>query len=324
MIRYDRICKTYTRGLFRKRSAKPALEGFSLSLGEGCFGLLGVNGAGKTTAIKIAATLLTPTSGSAKVLGLDPVSEAKVLRRRIGMITGSDRMHYFRLTARENLAYFAALYGLSGRRADVRISEVLEIVDLPDDGKRVEEYSRGMRQRLAIARGLLHDPDVLFLDEPTLGLDVQIAAQIRAFLKDRVSSRPGRAMILTSHALADIENLCPRIGILEAGRLIFEGSPADLSASLGLLPLHRVECVMPAAGVVHQDTVRDSIPEEVRHSAEIQPFEGGKLVISIRSASEAGIPLIAMLSTRGFRDIAYRREEPRLEDAVLTLARQGV
>ena len=168
--------RTYrtTTGTFRRRSLEvEAVRGISFDVAEGeLFGLLGPNGAGKTTTIKMLITLLIPTSGTARVLGHDVVEHAQQVRRQVGYVFGGERGLYERLSAYDNLRYFSELYGVPARDQTRRINELLELVGLKGREKeRVEGYSRGMRQRLHIARGLVHDPPVLFLDEPTIGLD---------------------------------------------------------------------------------------------------------------------------------------------------------
>ena len=176
--------RTYrtTTGTFRRRSLEvEAVRGVSFAIEEGeLFGLLGPNGAGKTTTIKMLITLLIPTSGQARVLGHDVVEDARWVRKRIGYVFGGDRGLYERLSALDNLRYFAELYGVAPKRQRARIGELLELVGLEGREKeRVEGYSRGMRQRLHIARGLLHDPPVIFLDEPTIGVDPVGARELR-------------------------------------------------------------------------------------------------------------------------------------------------
>lgn len=207
-----------------------AVEGLDLAVGQGeLLGLLGPNGAGKTTTIKMLTTLLLPTSGTATVLGLDVVKQTAMVRSKIGVVFGGDRGLYDRLSARDNLRYFAELYGVPPKRQAQRIGELLEQVGLDErQADRVEGYSRGMKQRLHIARGLLHDPAVLFLDEPTIGLDPLAARELRrtvAALRDA-----GRTIVLTTHYMFEADELCDKIGIMDRGRLLTLDDPSSLKA----------------------------------------------------------------------------------------------
>jgi ABC-2 type transport system ATP-binding protein len=215
----------------RERVETLAVNGVSLDVGVGeTFGLIGPNGAGKTTLIKILNTLLLPTSGSARVLGHDVVSQTHEVRRRIGCVFGGDRGLYERLSGRDNLRYFAELYGMEPATQTSRISEVLELVGLRDRGReRVEGYSRGMRQRLHIARGILHDPQVLFLDEPTIGLDPVGARELRAAISQLAAL--GKTILLTTHYMLEADELCDRVGVIADGRILAEGTPAELKAT---------------------------------------------------------------------------------------------
>src|SRR5919198_5774287 len=187
-------------GIFHRRTFEThALRGISFEVGRGeLFGLLGPNGAGKTTTIKILTTLLLPTSGSVRVLGLDPATQHSRLRPRIGYVFGGDRGLYDRISGLENLKFFADVYRVPHRVKQQRIDELLEIVGLKGrERDRVETYSRGMRQRLHIARGLLHGPEIIFLDEPTIGLDPVGARDLR----DTISrlQQEGKTILLTTH-----------------------------------------------------------------------------------------------------------------------------
>src|SRR6266540_274259 len=186
-----RTYRTHTGTVRRKTKEIEAVRGVSFVIEEGeLFGLLGPNGAGKTTTIKMLITLLIPTSGSARVLGLDVVKDSREVRKRIGYVFGGERGLYERLSAYDNLRYFAELYAVPPREQKARIAELLELVGLAGREKeRVEGYSRGMRQRLHIARGLLHDPSVLFLDEPTIGLDPVGARELRSLVASLVSEQ---------------------------------------------------------------------------------------------------------------------------------------
>src|SRR3982751_3473301 len=228
--------RTYstTTGTLRRRPLQvEAVRGVSFSVAEGeLFGLLGPNGAGKTATIKMLITLLLPTSGSARVLGHDVVTEAREVRRKIGYVFGGDRGLYERLSALDNLRYFAELYGVSGQEQKRRIAEVLEIVGLTGREKeRVEGYSRGMRQRLHIARGILHDPPVVFLDEPTIGVDPVGARDLRATIGGLVQA--GKTVLLTTHYMFEADTLCDRVAVIAKGRIVGEGTPRELKAQAG-------------------------------------------------------------------------------------------
>ena len=194
-----RTYKTST-GIFRRRAVEvEAVRGVSFEIANGeLFGLLGPNGAGKTTTIKMLITLLIPTSCSASVLGYDVVKDAREVRKRIGYVFGGDRGLYERLPAIDNLRYFAELYGVPPREQRRRIDELLELVGLKGREKeKVEGYSKGMRQRLHIARGLIHDPPVLFLDEPTIGVDPVGARELRGTIASLAQA--GKTVLLTTH-----------------------------------------------------------------------------------------------------------------------------
>src|SRR5437762_4527614 len=212
-----RTYKTTTGAVRRRTIDVEAVRGVSFEVGEGeLFGLLGPNGAGKTTTIKMLITLLLPTGGEARVLGFDVVRDAREVRRRIGYVFGGDRGLYERLSALDNLRYFAELYGVSGRAQRKRIAEVLELVGLRGrEHERVEGYSRGMRQRLHVARGILHDPPVVFLDEPTIGVDPVGARELRATIRSLADA--DKTVLLTTHYLFEADELCVRIAVIHEG-----------------------------------------------------------------------------------------------------------
>src|SRR3954469_5922674 len=225
--------RTYqtTTGVIRRRPLDvEAVRGISFAVERGeLFGLLGPNGAGKTTTIKMLITLLLPTSGEARVLGHDVVHDAREVRRRIGYVFGGDRGLYERLSALDNLRYFAELYGVSGRAQKRRIAEVLELVGLAGrEHERVEGYSRGMRQRLHIARGILHDPPVVFLDEPTIGVDPVGARDLRETIAGLAAA--GKAVLLTTHYMFEADALCDRVAVIAQGRIVGHGTPTELKA----------------------------------------------------------------------------------------------
>src|SRR3954469_2573944 len=250
-----RTYKTST-GIFKRGSLEvEAVRGVSFEIGEGeLFGLLGPNGAGKTTTIKMLITLLIPTSGQASVLGYDVVKDAREVRKRIGYVFGGDRGLYERLSALDNLRYFAELYGVPPRVQRQRIGALLELVGLDGREKeRVEGYSRGMRQRLHIARGLLHDPEVLFLDEPTIGIDPVGARELRGTIA--TLREQGKTILLTTHYMFEADELCDRIAVIRDGEIVAEGTPAVLKSRVSAGHVVEVETFgLPESTL---DTVRE-------------------------------------------------------------------
>ena len=211
-----------------QRHAHVAVDGIDLHVGEGeVFGILGPNGAGKTTTMRMLATLLEPTRGEARVLGIDVRREPRRVRARLGCVLSGERSVYWKLTARENLEYFAALYHVPRQDTARRIARALETVELADRADDyVERFSMGLRQRLVLARALLPDPPLLLLDEPTVGLDPQAARHMR----ERIQAlrAEGRTVLLTTHYMEEADQLCDRIAIIDRGRIAALGTPLEL------------------------------------------------------------------------------------------------
>ncbi len=232
-IRLVELTKFYPRRRAADGTPIPSVDRIDLCIEAGqVYGLLGPNGAGKSTLVRMIATLLEPTSGQIWVGGLDAVRHPREIRALLGVALGGERSVYWKLTARQNLEYFAALHGWARRQSRARIVEVLEQMDLADRADdHIETWSTGMRQRLVMARALLNRPEVLLLDEPSSGLDPR-AAQI---LQDhiRLLKNAGHTILLTTHDMAEADALSDRIGIIDAGRLAGEGTPSELKRSVG-------------------------------------------------------------------------------------------
>ncbi|MCA1830738.1 MAG: ABC transporter ATP-binding protein [Actinobacteria bacterium] len=209
------------------RAPLVALDGVTLDVEFGSlFGLLGPNGAGKTTLIKVLTTLLLPTSGSARVGGFDVEREAHDIRERIAVVSGGETSGYGLLTVREQLWMFGRFYGIPSRVAKRRVDELLELVGLADvKHRKVGNLSTGMRQKLNLARGFLADPWILFLDEPTVGLDVAAARDIRSAIDDWIHAKPGRTILLTTHYLHEADELCDRVAIIHRGTILADDTP---------------------------------------------------------------------------------------------------
>lgn len=218
--------RTFSSG--GKGEVVDALKGISFSVKKGeIFGLLGPNGAGKSTTIKILATMLLPTSGSVEISGFDVFKNEEKIRERINFIFGGERSLYFRLSAQDNLYYFADLYKIPRSLQTDLIYNLLKIVGLGKVGeRRVETFSKGMKQRLQIARALLNDPEIIFLDEPSIGLDPKGARELRNIIKEL--SQRGKTILLTTHYMAEAEELCDRIAIINDGEIITCGTIKEI------------------------------------------------------------------------------------------------
>jgi len=218
-----------------KEAPVVALDGVSLSVSRGeIFGVLGPNGAGKTTIIRILSTLLLPTGGSASVMGFDVEHEPEKVRHVINMASGADKAGYDFISAKRNLWFFSQLYGIQPQIAEKRIGDLSERLGLTKYlDRKFYALSTGYRQRATIARAFINDPRVVFLDEPTIGLDVMTARSIRDFLKDEVRQHD-RTIMLATHNMAEVEAICDRVAIIDKGKIIAEGSPKELKRTLGV------------------------------------------------------------------------------------------
>jgi ABC-2 type transport system ATP-binding protein len=312
-IELRRTYRTSTGVIRRKPLEVEAVRGVSFAVEQGeLFGLLGPNGAGKTTTIKMLITLLLPTSGQARVLGHDVVADPRAVRKRIGYVFGGDRGLYERLSALDNLRYFAELYGVSGKAQRLRIAEVLELVGLTGrEQERVEGYSRGMRQRLHIARGILHDPEVVFLDEPTIGVDPVGARDLRQTISDLVTS--GKTVLLTTHYMFEADTLCDRIAVIAKGRIVGEGTPTELKNNVAGGRVTEIEVF----GVDESAIARLRGIVGVTAVAVEELEQKQLLVIQTTGERELTAPLLAELGGVEVGKVTSR--EPTLEDAYVSL-----
>jgi ABC-2 type transport system ATP-binding protein len=232
------------RRFFRKPAAKSmftAVNGVDLEIQRGeIFGLLGPNGAGKSTTIRMLCTLLEPTSGTARVNGFDVVKQANEVRRNLGTVLAGERSIYWKLSGRENLEYFAALYHIPPAVAKKRVDELIERMEMGDrSNELVEKYSTGMRQRIAIAKALLARPPILLLDEPTLGLDPQAARRLRELIAQL--KQEGHTILLTTHYMEEADQLSDRIGIIDQGKVIALDTPDNLKRRIDQMEVIRLE-----------------------------------------------------------------------------------
>jgi ABC-2 type transport system ATP-binding protein len=301
--------KTFRSGVFHRRQTH-ALRGVSLSIPRGMiFGVLGPNGAGKTTLLSILATLLLPDRGRATILGHDVVREPGAIRRRLNMASGNASF-LWSLRVEEIIAFYGRLYGLWGRALAARVDELVEICELQNH-RRVQynELSTGLKQRLALAKSLVNRPELLFLDEPTLGLDpdvsIRLRAQIAALRRDR-----GTTIVLTTHYMREAEELCDEIAFIKHGRVLARGTADDLKRTIriGDVIALRVEAAAVAA-------LADS-PGVLKSTT-----ENGWVELTVDSAEKRLAGLLQRLHESGavVRDLEVR--EPQLEDVFVELAR---
>jgi ABC-2 type transport system ATP-binding protein len=304
-----------------------ALDGVDLEVAPGeFFGLLGPNGAGKTTLIKILTTLLLPSSGTARVFGFDVVHETKRIRRIMNMVAGGEQSGYGILTVRESLWMFGQFYGLGTRDAWRRVDELIEAVGLQEQREqRVATLSTGQRQKMNFARGLLNDPWIFFLDEPTLGLDVAAARSVRELVLEWKATVPGRTVLLTTHYMAEADELCERIAIVDHGRILAIGTPAELkhrvqSESIFRLELDRLDGGAGALGRV-PGVVSASVAAGDDDDGHVEP---GTVVVNIVLAEDAALGgVVTALGGLGAQIRALRKSEPTLEDVFVELVGRG-
>jgi ABC-2 type transport system ATP-binding protein len=269
---------------FRKRQWVTAVDGVSLDIGEGeFFGLLGPNGAGKTTFIKMLCSLVLPTSGSAQVFGHDIIKEEQAVKQNVGLVSAEERSFYWRLTGRENLRFYASLYHIPRREAKARIEELLNLLDLTDKGdERFQNYSTGTRQKLAIARGLLSEPRVLFVDEPTRSLDPVSAQAVRHFLKENLAGA-GKTIVLATHNLTEAEQLCDRLVIMNHGKVNALGSVKELRAVFQKKEKCELKVRNFSEGIQQKLNLIEGVLE-CRLTGQLEDVTGVEMMISKRSS----------------------------------------
>jgi ABC-2 type transport system ATP-binding protein len=296
-----------------------ALSDLTLDIEAGeFFGLFGPNGAGKTTLIRILSTLILPTSGSAAIYGHDVVRQAGLARAHLGLVFSNENSFYGRLTGRQNLEFFAALQNLSRAEARRQIDALLELFGLTGAGRTpFQYYSTGMRQKLNVVRALLHDPPVLFLDEPTKGMDVLTAETLRRLLRDELVQRRRKTVLLTTHDLAEMEALCDRVGIIDGGRLRAVGAPAALIQQASASVVYRLELAGDANGLA------DELGRlaGVRSVAVVTRTSAG-LVLDL-ALDETPTPEAAVFQAVSAHGARVRRYGPK-DDGLVTVLKQSL
>ncbi len=295
-----------------------ALDRVDLQVEEGeLFGLLGPNGAGKTTLIKILATLLLPSSGKVKVLGHDVEKEAQAIRPRINMVSGGETSGYGLLTVRENLWMFSQFYGIPSEEAKKTIGEMVELFGIADKADaKVRTISTGQRQKMNVIRGFVTDPDLIFLDEPTLGLDVNASMNIREFIRQWVR-KPGKTVLLTTHYMQEADELCDRLAIINQGRILACDTPLRLKRMVArdstfAITTSTCACIGELGslpGVKGFSAKGDGSKEEVRFVLEDES------VIS---------DIISFITSKNAKVLSLTKTEPTLEDVFIQLVGRGL
>lgn len=315
VIKVENLTREYTstKGwLKRERKQVQALKGISFQVNKGeIFGLLGPNGAGKTTTIKILTTLLAPTTGEAKVLGYDAFGEEKKIRPHINFIFGGELGVYRRLSGRDNLRYFADLYRINKETMNQRIDELLKLVGLSEKADfRVETYSKGMMQRLQIARGLVNDPEIIFLDEPTIGLDPTGARELREIIKEL--SNKGKTILLTTHYMFEADELCDRIAIIDKGQIVALDTPENLKRYNNDLSVLELQVLGSGDKVREIENIKGVEAVTTKKQEQIE-------LLQIQCENPSAITQQVMEVLRGHKVISVSSREATLEDAYVRL-----
>jgi len=306
----------------RRQAEVHALEGVDLRVERGeCFGLLGPNGAGKTTLIKILTTLLLPTTGTATVAGFDVVNDPLQVRKRINMVSGGDTSGYGILTVRETLHLFARLYGVPHAEARRRADALMDVTGLgPKADSLLSSLSTGMKQKLNFARAFMSDPDIVFLDEPTLGLDVEAARDIRAFVTRWIEERPERTVLLTTHYMVEADELCGRVAIIDRGQILALDAPRALKRAISSEPVFELQI---GTGTAQFEDLRDVIGvRSLSHHA--HPGTGAiELRVAVVEDEVIG-EVLGRLKERGAPVLNLTKSEPTLETVFVHLVGRGL
>ena len=323
MIEANNLKKVYetktSKGIFKNEKVKlEAVKDVSIRIKEGeIVGLLGINGAGKTTTIKMLTTLLSPTSGEYFLDNIDAVKNPRAIKYKINMIAGGERMIYWRLTAYENLWYYGQLYGIPNNILEKRIEELLKLVGLYENkDKKVEEFSKGMKQRLQIARGLINDPSYIFMDEPTLGLDAVVSKELRTHVKS-LAKEKGKGILLTSHYMEEVEELADYIYVLDKGMIIRQGTSKELSKQV----FKKVEYRLTLHNKI-EDLQRYMLISLLGHdnTVEVHEEDNSYHIISSKNLS---LNISQICSDKGAIIKEFFEIVPRLEDTIIKLSEKG-
>jgi len=314
------IGKTLRAKIHPLKEKIAAVDHINFEIGEGeFFGLLGPNGAGKTTTIKLLCTLLVPDDGTAVVNGFDVVKEPEKVRKSLGVVTGGERGLYWRLTGRENLWFFSQMYNVPAHIARPRIEQLLKLVELQDRAdEQVEKYSRGMKQRLHVIKGLVNDPPILLLDEPTLGLDPASARAIRDFIKDKLQKEQKKTILHTTHYMEEADQLCDRIAIIDQGKIIALDTPGNLKKKIQRLEVAKIQVTQFGPHVHDRIRTIAQVKEAVVEYTD-STVGAAEVTIHTENLDEVIPQLTELLVNAGARIIALQESKPTLEDVFISM-----
>jgi len=298
-----------------------ALDSVDLEIERGeLFGILGPNGAGKTTLLKILSTLLLPTSGKAYVAGLDIETQFNAVRQKINMVSGGEISGYGLLTVKENLWMFAQFYGIKSKVALDRIDKMLEEFDLSDKKQaKVRTLSTGQRQKMNVIRGFVTDPDIIFLDEPTLGLDVNASKVIRNYIVEWLEKNPAKTVVLTTHYMVEADELCDRIAIIDNGRILACDTPERLKKMV------RMNTTLSMDVTLLKDTTVFKTFQGVDSFTSTDDAETGLTKLRFVMRDESGVSdIISAVLGQGSRIESLQKTEPTLEDVFIKMVGKGL
>ncbi len=314
----DNVVKKFKRGKGLRKRYITACDHVSFTIEQGeLFGLLGPNGAGKTTLVRCLATLLIPDEGKITIFGKDIIYQSMEARQQIGLLTSGERTLYWKLTGKDNLKFFAALYGLAGKERDKRIDYLMELLELKDvETERVEKYSSGMKQKISLARALLHDPKILLLDEPTLGLDPQFSRFIRGFIKDELVGKDGKTVLLTTHYMDEADELCERIAFINKGKIVNIKTPDEYKDEIPHTEVLELRC----QGNVNEEKLRTALSSiKSIEKVSLMNKENNLDLKVIASRVESILSDVIELVRGEAKILAIDVKEPTLEDVFIYL-----
>ncbi len=319
------------RHLFRRKKADAkedsdggpvtALDHVNLTINEGeLFGLLGPNGAGKTTLIKVLCTLLLPTSGSAYVAGYDISKNVNEVRRKISMVSGGETSGYGLLTTRENIWMFSQFYGIPSKAAKERIDGLMETFGLKDKkNAKVRTLSTGERQKMNMVRGFVSDPEIIFLDEPTLGLDVNASRTIREYVMKWTRNNDHKTVLLTTHYMMEAEMMCDRVAIIDRGRILALDTPQNLKKMI-----HKESTVQLEVNALKDPAPIGAIKGIKNFSAKDDISHGTTSITLIVQDESAISDVMSLIASQGSRVQSMRKTDPTLEDVFISMVGKGL